>query len=900
MAESTVGPIAELLKEETWTRAALNNYTIGNLKELDDLVERVEENDEQEEILELCDEHLQHTKNSIIALYLSGIIQLSRQSMNDGNLIMLVNLFSDNHKWKIVEYLCNRILDFGENKYALRTLVDCYTHENRTDELFSVYERLIKVDFEEADIVRQLAVKYEEEGNIDEAINYYKKALHRYISKKLFSNVKDAWHKLVKYCPEEIEFFNHAEKKIAKSLSEERAVQLMEDYYPAFIERKDWDTAIDILKRILTYDPQHPQARKEIVECYRKKYADHSHLEEYIKLSNLNANWRNIHEAISDFEKHISFDAGNFVFHRTWGVGRIRNIDDDEITIDFAKKRQHKMSLKMAVSALQIMPRDHIAVLRSAVRKEKLKEKVKKNPVWALKTVIRSLDNAADMKMIKNELVPHVLTPGEWTSWSTKARELLKTDESFGNLQDKLDFYMVRESPITLDEKIYNRFKAESNFFDRVKTLFEFQKYTERDDSFGMDSDLFREMFEYFVGFLRNPMSITEYVVASNLVVRRIIQRHSFLNPGVDLDFTELFSQIENVEDIFQKLDDVDLRRDFLMLLRKNSKQWPDWYVKLFPYHISKEIINELEKHNHTEQLKAIFFSVFDNYRDKREAFVWVVRNCAEDEWFKSVDITYEKLLINLIHLLDITYRDIDNRKDAAGNRRINKQIQTYLFKENRLLDYLMQAEEESVIRIYTLIEDVKDLDPAIRLELRHRIQTKFPDLQFYGEQEKEVFSRGGFMVLPQSYEEKQRRLQQIHEVEVPQNSKEIATAREYGDLKENAEYKAAKERQDMLNNTVARIKEDLERATIVPQKEFDDSAVGFGTRVTLTNLDSSETEVFTVLGPWESDPDNGIISYLSPLGSELSGNTVGDEVRFVINERSYAYRVEKIQKAQV
>ena len=900
MAESTIGTIGELLKEETWTRAALNNYTVGNLKELDELVQRIEENDEQSEILELCEEHLQHTKNSIIALYLSGIIQLSRQSMNDGNLIMLVNLFSDNHKWKIVECLCHRILDFGENKYALRTLVECYSHENRTEDLYEIYERLIKVDFEEAEIVKQLAEKYEADRDIQEAIGYYKKALHRFINKKLFSNVKEVWNKLVKFCPEEIEFFNHAEKKIAKSISDERAVQLLEDYYPTFVKSEDWDIAIDILKRILTYDPHNPQARKEIVECYRKKHADHSHLEEYIKLSNLNASWRNVHEAISDFEKHISFDAGNFVQHRTWGVGRIRNINDDEIEIDFAKKRRHKMSLKMAVNALQILPRDHIAVLRSAVRKEKLHEKVKSNPVWALKTVIKSLNNAADMKMVKNELVPHILSPSEWTTWSTKARDLLKTDESFGNLQDKLDYYMVRENPITLDEKVYNRFKAESSFFDRVKTLFEFQKYTEREDSFGMDSDLFREMFEYFVGYMRNPANYNEYVTASYLVIRRIVHRYSFLNPGIDMDFLNLFQQLENVEEVFQKIEDQDLKKDFLFLIRKNTKEWPQWFVKLFPYHVSKDIINELEKHNHEQELNDIFYSVFDNYRDKREAFIWVVRNCADDEWFKKIDITYEKLLINMIHLLDITFRDIDNRKDAISNRRLNKQIQTFLFKEDNLINYIMRAEEESINRIYTLLVDVKDLDPKIRLEIRHQIQTRFPEMQFYDDQEKDVYSRGGFMVLQTSYEDKQRRLQHIHEVEVPQNSKEIATAREYGDLKENAEYKAAKERQDMLNSTVAKIKEELERATIVPPKEFDASKVSFGTKITLQNMDTNETEIYTVLGPWESDPDNGVISYLSPLGSELYGHTIGEQLDFIINERNYSYKIEDIVKASV
>ena len=67
-------------------------------------------------------------------------------------------------------------------------------------------------------------------------------------------------------------------------------------------------------------------ARKEITECYREKFKDHSQLAEYIRISNLTQSWRNVHDAIADFEKHISFDAGNFVCHRSWGIGRIREL----------------------------------------------------------------------------------------------------------------------------------------------------------------------------------------------------------------------------------------------------------------------------------------------------------------------------------------------------------------------------------------------------------------------------------------------------------------------------------------------------------------------------------------------------------------------------------------------
>ena len=81
-----------------------------------------------------------------------------------------------------------------------------------------------------------------------------------------------------------------------------------------------------------------------------------------------------------------------------------------------------------------------------------------------LKTIIKSFGNAVDMKRIKSELVPGILTPGEWTTWSNEARKILKTDSDFGNLPDKVDFFVVRDTPITYEEKTFNKFKAENNF----------------------------------------------------------------------------------------------------------------------------------------------------------------------------------------------------------------------------------------------------------------------------------------------------------------------------------------------------------------------------------------------------------------------------------------------------
>ncbi|MDR2370878.1 MAG: transcription elongation factor GreA, partial [Treponema sp.] len=330
MSEALLKNVQEMLNEEKWTRATLSNYSTSQFKELDLVLKDAREKRLDDELKKICDEHLLHTKNSIIALYLSGMIALSRQLIDDSAMTNLVTIFVDNRKWNIVKYLCEGILEYGESKFALRTLAEYYKNDNTEEPVYEIWERLVKVDYEEADLAKSLAEHYEKENQIEAAVDYYKKALHRYINKALFTNVREIWEKLLVYCPEDIDFFLHVQKRVAKNISEEKAVLLLQDVYGA-CKDKDVNTAISILKLILQYDERDAQARREIAECYRKKHADHSQLEEYIRISNLTQNYRNVHEAVTDFEKHIAFDRGNFVFHRTWGVGRIASFRGDEI-----------------------------------------------------------------------------------------------------------------------------------------------------------------------------------------------------------------------------------------------------------------------------------------------------------------------------------------------------------------------------------------------------------------------------------------------------------------------------------------------------------------------------------------------------------------------------------------
>jgi transcription elongation factor GreA len=890
MSETLLKDVQEVLNEEKWTRATLSNYSTNQFKDLDLILKEARTDHVLDELKDMCEEHLIHTKNSIIALYLSGMIALSRQLIDDSALISLVTIFVDNRKWNIVKYLCERILDYGESKFALRTLADCYKNDHDEKAMYEIWEQLAKVDFEDADLTKMLAEYFEKMSDLDKAIDYYKKALHRYLNKQAWTNVKEIWENLLVYCPEDIDFFLHVQKKIAKTINEERAIMLLQELYASCRKRNDISTAVDVLKIILQYEEHDMSARKEIIDCFRVKYAYHSQIEDYIRVSNLQQSWRNIHEAIADFEKRIAFDKGNFVYHRTWGVGRIVQVQGDEITIDFAKQRGHSMSLKMAVEALQILSKNHIWVLKALWRKEKLHDQVKADCAWTLRTVILSFGESCDMKRIKSELVPSVLSASEWTTWNTKAREILKSDPSFGVSSDNIDLFTVREHPATIQEKLYNEFKAQRNFFDRLSTFRSYlaQKKPE------LDSEYFSEMFTYFSRHLKNSAQINEYVVASYLLISDIAGKYPHLGSSVSLNFIDIFNAIEDIPNLFLKLKDSKLRESFLHHVKLFVPDWTDVFIRLFPFVLSNELLLvNATGEEYTEKLTALARNCFENYRDYKEAVVWLFKNARTESWYKTAELSYEKQIITLIHILDLTYREIENRRETSENRKINKQVWNLLFKEGLLNAFIDESTEEIVGRIYPLVNDIKELDSSEKLKLRSRIINKYPNFKFIGDVEKTIVSRG-LLVTSAKYEEKQRQLAHIMEEEVPANSREIAFALSLGDLRENAEYKAAKERQEMLNAMVVKLKDEVDRAQIFDPATVNANRVSFGTIVALANTKTGLKEEYTILGPWESDPANRIISYLSPFGGAILNKKSGEQFTF----QETTYKVESISIA--
>lgn len=135
--------------------------------------------------------------------------------------------------------------------------------------------------------------------------------------------------------------------------------------------------------------------------------------------------------------------------------------------------------------------------------------------------------------------------------------------------------------------------------------------------------------------------------------------------------------------------------------------------------------------------------------------------------------------------------------------------------------------------------------------------------------------SRVGFNTLRKELERLERR--ERHEV-----IRAIEVAREHGDLRENAEYHAAKERQSHVEGRILELKDKLSRAEVIDCTEVNCSRAVFGTVVTMLDLDEDIEVTYQLLGPEESDVNKGIISVVSPLGKSILGKEVGDEVKVV------------------
>ncbi len=150
--------------------------------------------------------------------------------------------------------------------------------------------------------------------------------------------------------------------------------------------------------------------------------------------------------------------------------------------------------------------------------------------------------------------------------------------------------------------------------------------------------------------------------------------------------------------------------------------------------------------------------------------------------------------------------------------------------------------------------------------------------------------------ITKEGYEKLRAEIEDLQRVQRPQTVIEIDVARSHGDLKENAEYHAAKERLAFIEARIHELSTYLASTQVVDPKEYEHDKVRFGSTVTLEDLDSGEEVTYKIVGSYESSPENGLISYSSPLTRQLLGKEEGDEVSVKLPGGTKEYEIVNIE----
>jgi transcription elongation factor GreA len=159
----------------------------------------------------------------------------------------------------------------------------------------------------------------------------------------------------------------------------------------------------------------------------------------------------------------------------------------------------------------------------------------------------------------------------------------------------------------------------------------------------------------------------------------------------------------------------------------------------------------------------------------------------------------------------------------------------------------------------------------------------------------KKVFMSDVMYVTKETLEQMKAELQRMKSIDRPAASRAIADAREKGDLKENAEYDAAKEAQGLLEARIKKMESDLANARIVDTSSIDTSKVSILTRVTLTNLNTKKQVTYQIVSEKEADLKAGKISVTSPIGKGLLGKEVGQVAEVQAPAGVIKFKVEEI-----
>ena len=586
-------------------------------------------------------------------------------------------------------------------------------------------------------------------------------------------------------------------------------------------------------------------------------------------------------------QKHIEalivLAQSGYCSHRSWGFGKIKTVDTvfARFTIDFHGKAGHAMDLGFAAESLKPIPPTHI-LARKAADLEGLRAMAALHHLDLIKVVVLSYDGHATIEQIQQVLVPDVIRD-DWKKWWEVAKRELKKDGHFTVPIKKTEPIQYQTTEVSLPERLLADFRAAKGLKAKTVTVLEAVKnFPDVADKTALGTELVAGLTADILTHQRTQPGVTLEAIFARDDVR---QAAGLSAVEGELAPKNIWTQEVRLAEILEQVPAVKHKRVLQSFRDCSPNLWHEAVLitlNAVPAKVAGECASLLISENKLDLLKDALTKLVSHHTATTELLLWLAKERSDS----FADILGPEVFRAMLSAME---RDQFNEK-----------------KSNRLRDFILDDPTLLVELIGSAdFEIIKDLTRALQLSpcfddmdkrsLLARIVKSYPAVQtlISGEATKQDST---LLVSWESLEKRKSEYEELVQKKVPANSKEIAIARSYGDLRENHEYKAAKEMQKILMRRKSELEAQLVRARGTDFANVKTDVVSLGTSIQVTDLATNSTENYIILGAWDSDPDKGIISYLTPIAQAFLNKKAGEQVELETDGARKKFRIDSIE----
>lgn len=608
--------------------------------------------------------------------------------------------------------------------------------------------------------------------------------------------------------------------------------------------------------------------RQTVLRELTKAFEDDPLQSLLLKLSGMDSPRLKAKEALRRLKVLGGMEEGRYVYMKNFGFGQIKEVrhGDRRVRVDFIKKPDHELELGFAAERMELIGEKHLYA-RRYLEPGNLEDMVKSSPAEVVRIALRSFGPTA-APQLQQLLVPEILPEAKWKTFWANARKDLKKDPL-------VILPTKRSEPIELlrQEKSYDAewfrdlgdVKNMEAILDQLEECLEAEPGLELNDaSRAKVVDRLR-----FVAIGAKGKHY-DYQVRGWLIADQLD-----ISPG-EIELSDFLAKVKTPEGILVvvRMLSAALTKRFLAALSSaDADAAADVLIKVLPeleYSALNEAIQLLFNQGHEDKVASALRQVWNQWTAEVDVMFWLSQNSGKiAEWNYGGTPDLVARILKVIN------------RDYTGNRlRVRNQLRE-VFRKPEWLKKVLGSMDDRQRRALT--QGVKDssaweqLDKASVLGQIVKIEPSVQDIvSGKAEDQAPELPAQARVSSIRSYREKEVQLDKLVKKDIPDNSKEIAVARSYGDLRENFEYKAAKDTQKLLMSRRAELENQLREVKPTDFAEFPADEAGIATTVTLRYGDDGE-EIYHLLGEWDSDPDRHIIAIGSGLAKALIGKKAGD-----------------------